>query len=277
MLQTKYPIRPSVDQLLHDLKFLYDALLNPTMMHAYKLNKMRESASSSAAKLLDCKQFVKNYEAHVSEMRPPNPSLLAIWCHVELVNQLKDYTAPPPELLVLPVTATIADLKLQATKAFQETYVIFQKFQAEQLVDYEDVRDTTNVKLLLGTNGSVRVRGRCFGDEYRLGQFKMERGLENWIVDCACGAKDDDGERMLACDSCGVWQHTRCAGISDLEKVPTKFVCRKCLNKNKNRATSNRNGNGRCKDQASNGRCTDKIQPASIADARNCGRVTTVG
>ena len=276
------PIRPPVEQLLRDLKFLYDALLNPATMHPYKPEGMRESARISAAKLLDCKQFVKNYDEKVSKLANPNAPSLFIWCHVELVNQPKDYTAPPPELLVLPVTATVADLKLQATKAFQETYLIFQKFQAEQLVDCGDVDGTTNVRLLLGPNGSVRVRGRCFGDENKLGQFRMERGLENWVVDCACGARDDDGERMLTCDSCGVWQHTRCAGISDLDRVPVKFVCRKCLTANKIRRQGRGTGNcsGKYKDKTnSNGRCKDEVAPpSSITDPRNCGQqMSTVG
>jgi hypothetical protein len=27
-----------------------------------------------------------------------------------------------------------------------------------------------------------------------------------------CGTQDDDGERMIACDVCGIWMHTRCSG-----------------------------------------------------------------
>ncbi|OIT28422.1 phd finger protein [Nicotiana attenuata] len=53
----------------------------------------------------------------------------------------------------------------------------------------------------------------------------MERGVERWTVDCFCGAKDDDGERMLACDVCGVWQHTGCAGIPDLDAIHARFIC----------------------------------------------------
>ncbi|ONK56714.1 uncharacterized protein A4U43_C10F11970 [Asparagus officinalis] len=273
-------IRPSADQLLHDLKFLYDALLNPTTMQSYKPDSIRQTACSSAAKLLDCKRFIKNYEEPISKTRPLNPFSLRIWCHVELVNQPKDYIAPPPELLILPATATVADLKLHATKAFQDTYLIFEKFQAEELVDHGDVDDCIDVRLLVGANESIKVRGRCFGDEYRLGQFRMERGLENWTVDCACGAKDDDGERMLACDSCGVWQHTRCAGISDLHAVPVKFVCRKCSCASKSKARSGGKGkaNGRYKVSTSNGnkRCKDEVA-APAMDGRAYGRMTTVG
>nr|GEZ50133.1 PHD finger protein MALE MEIOCYTE DEATH 1 [Tanacetum cinerariifolium] len=36
---------------------------------------------------------------------------------------------------------------------------------------------------------------------------------------------DDDGERMVACDLCVVWQHTLCSGIDDDEAVPPLFIC----------------------------------------------------
>lgn len=46
------------------------------------------------------------------------------------------------------------------------------------------------------------------------------------MVRCECGARDDDGERMMACDICEVWKHTRCCGIEDSEAVPSLFVCK---------------------------------------------------
>nr|CAB3489593.1 unnamed protein product [Digitaria exilis] len=78
----------------------------------------------------------------------------------------------------------------------------------------------------------------------------MERGVDNWTVSCSCGATDDDGERMLSCDSCHVWQHTRCAGISDFDQVPKRYVCKSCkfLNKPKRPRPVYSNGpNKRCK------------------------------
>ena len=85
------------------------------------------------------------------------------------------------------------------------------------------------LNLLFGSSsGSVRVRGRC-NAKYGLGRFRAERGTETWIVDCVCGTKDDDGERMLACDNCSIWQHTRCVGIDGLDEIPAKFLCWSCL------------------------------------------------
>lgn len=219
---------PSRHQILRDLRFLYDALLNPGTMYPYRPRPLRQLAQQSAMRLLDCKQFIKDYDKSSSPFGGPNPLVIRVWCQPEL-DQPKHYAAPPAELVVLPVTATVGDLKAEATRAFRETYLAFQRFHVEQLSEYGDVADRAPVKLLVGSEGTVRVRGRWSGgDLQRLGQFRMERGLENWTVDCTCGAKDDDGERMLACDACGVWQHTRCSGIDDAMEVPSKFVCRRC-------------------------------------------------
>lgn len=58
--------------------------------------------------------------------------------------------------------------------------------------------------------------------------WRFEGGVEQWVVGCACGTKDDDGERMVACDVCHEWHHTRCNGIPDCNAVPNTFVCRRC-------------------------------------------------
>ncbi|XP_020244987.1 PHD finger protein At1g33420-like [Asparagus officinalis] len=217
------PRRPSRDHLLHDLRFLYDALLNPSTMEHYKPEGRRETALNSAITLLDCKQLVKRYDEVGC-----SPSKLRIWCNVELASEQNGNSALPPELLVLPKNATISSLKKEATKAFQETYLIFQRLQVVQLLGFEKIDHSTSVALILGLSGTVKVRVRCLGVDHKLEDFRMERGVENWEVDCICGAKDDDGERMLECDSCGIWQHTRCNGIKDHKDAPKTFFCIKC-------------------------------------------------
>lgn len=55
-----------------------------------------------------------------------------------------------------------------------------------------------------------------------------------WIFDCAvCGLHGenlDDGTHSLACDECGVWQHSKCYGFSpkQAEKNNFSFVCKTC-------------------------------------------------
>jgi hypothetical protein len=58
---------------------------------------------------------------------------------------------------------------------------------------------------------------------------RMKRGIERWTMDCSFGAKDDDGDRILACDKCGVWRHTICFDINT-QPVPIHFICLKCQN-----------------------------------------------
>nr|POE49315.1 hypothetical protein CFP56_32465 [Quercus suber] len=58
-----------------------------------------------------------------------------------------------------------------------------------------------------------------------------------WYFDCAvCGLHGenlDDGTHSLACDDCGVWQHSKCYGFSpkQAEKDNFSFVCKTCKRK----------------------------------------------
>lgn len=202
----------------------------------------RDLAVSCAEKLLDCKQFVKDYKPE--RMSIKDASLTCLLCRVEFTDESEEYSTldPPPELIVL-TNATVSDLKVAASKAFQDVYLVLKRFQAKELVDYGGVDESTQVKKLLGSAEYVRVRGRC-NAKSGWSKFSMERGMERWTVECSCGAKDDDGERMMACDLCGVWRHTRCSGIPDSDSVPASFVCQGC--KNSVPVTQNA---GPCKDE----------------------------
>lgn len=59
-------------------------------------------------------------------------------------------------------------------------------------------------ELSLGSAEAVCVGGRCIAKK-ELSKSQMERGIERWTMDCSCG------DRMLACDKCGVWRHTICS------------------------------------------------------------------
>lgn len=47
-------------------------------------------------------------------------------------------------------------------------------------------------------------------------------------MSCTCGTRVDDGERMVECEVCGVWLHTRCQGVPDAGSIPDDFICSKC-------------------------------------------------
>nr|XP_043630887.1 PHD finger protein At1g33420 [Erigeron canadensis] len=221
-------ISPSHDRLLQDIRCLFDALLHPLSMVNHVPVTKTDTLVKSAMKIIDCKQFVKNYYPgrFFSKARPGS---LVLSCKPELTEQTEGGAVHfPPEHIILSPDATIHDLKVEASKAFQEVYLILRRFQVEELVGYRGVDESTQVKLLVGSKiETVSVRGKCAGKN-GLSRFRMERGVEEWIMDCSCGARDDDGERMIDCDVCGSWQHTRCAGILDSTMVPVKFVCYKC-------------------------------------------------
>lgn len=221
-------VYPSVEQVTTDLKFLYDSLLHPDTVMDDVPQTLRDAVIDSATKLLDCKQFVKVYTPEKPTEDDDTTDSIRLWCSVELSDQPKGEEVIPPELLVLPSNATVGDLKAAATAAFREVYVMLKSFQAEALTEYGSlVDDSMALKFLVGSGGSVRVAGKC-GSKHGMGRFRMERGVESWTVNCSCGARDDDGERMLACDACGVWKHTRCVGIADSDSIPAQFVCSIC-------------------------------------------------
>ncbi|XP_051118082.1 PHD finger protein At1g33420 [Andrographis paniculata] len=220
----------SEERLLHDLRYFYECMLHPKSMALSVTPGRRNPAASSAMTILDCKQFVKDYcpEQHLFISKE---NMVHLLCEVDLKEQNGECSGtcnPPPEFIILPPGATIADLKLEATRTFQEVYLMFRRFQADELIGYSGVAESTQIKLLLGSTAEyVGIRGRFLGKNAH-GRFRMERGLERWIVDCVCGAKDDDGERMLACDICEIWQHSRCYGIPDSDAVPAEFFCSRC-------------------------------------------------
>ncbi|XWS21994.1 hypothetical protein CRYUN_Cryun30bG0105500 [Craigia yunnanensis] len=164
---------PPEEHIKGDLKFLLDSLLHSETMLTYRPQAIRERVIDSATKLLDCKQFVKDYKPYAY-----NPFAICVCCHLELSDPAKDDPVPPPELIVLPLNATIGELKTEATKAFEDVYAMFKRFQVEYLLHYDSVQNNITLKLLVGATGSVRVQGRC-PSKHGLNPFRMERGTEN--------------------------------------------------------------------------------------------------
>jgi hypothetical protein len=52
------------------------------------------------------------------------------------------------------------------------------------------------------------------------------------VIRCVCGAvesPENDPEPWIACDSCGVWQHNVCVGVTTFdEDIPEKYLCEEC-------------------------------------------------
>lgn len=206
------------NDVYHDLVYLYkNVLLN------YPSNCPVAMAIQA---VLDGKHFVKEWLFQDKEEQ-----ILTFVCKL-LPNELgaenrhSTIIKPQPgEIVSVPLHSTVGDLKLAVQTAFRDTYYIFERLVVWEIESMEDLEDEEVLFGVIESGAEVWVRGT--GADLST-QFKYEGGMQNWKVGCECGACDDDGERMVACDICEVWQHTRCCGIEDRESVPPLFVCSGC-------------------------------------------------
>ncbi|EYU30865.1 hypothetical protein ABFS82_08G214100 [Erythranthe guttata] len=129
------------------------------------------------------------------------------------------------ECVVVPLYATLGDLRLAVENAMRDTYCVMENLKVTEILEMEGVQEDEVLFGVIESGGEIRVRGGGLDLETEL---RYEGGNENWTVRCRCGAHDDDGERMVACDICEIWQHTRCGGIEDSDAVPRLFVCDAC-------------------------------------------------
>ncbi|KAK6510362.1 hypothetical protein TWF506_009474 [Arthrobotrys conoides] len=65
---------------------------------------------------------------------------------------------------------------------------------------------------------------------------KAELDIEDndWVFDCICGVNGinyDDGTWSIACDRCGVWQHTACLNVPTSVAEESEFICDRCRDK----------------------------------------------
>ncbi|GJX76640.1 PHD finger protein male meiocyte death 1 [Tanacetum coccineum] len=134
------------------------------------------------------------------------------------------------ELVVVPLHATVLDLKIEIEKAMRDTYCIMENLEVREIVELEGVDEDDVIFGTIESGSEIMVRG--YGVELLMASdLNYDGGEDNWIVNCQCGARDDDGERMVACDLCEVWQHTLCSGIDDDEAVASLFICYRCAQK----------------------------------------------
>lgn len=178
----------------------------------------------AAQVILHSKFFVKEWN-----VQDDGDQLLRFVCHVKSYLADSDDDSlnrrpQPGELVVIPLCSTIRDLKLAAQTAVRDTYCCLETFVATEIGGMEDMNDDEIIFGAAESSSKVEVKG--FGGDLRSG-LTYEAG-DNWKVKCQCGAVDDDGERMISCDVCEVWQHTYCIGIDDSEGVPSLFLCREC-------------------------------------------------
>ncbi|KAG5052914.1 hypothetical protein JHK87_005112 [Glycine soja] len=185
-----------------------------------------EAVDTAVQTILDSRYFVKEWPVR-DEIKE---QVLTFICRlqpnfVDKKHELKGVACG--EIVVVPLHATVGDLKRASEAALRDTYCIAESLIVTDIKELMDVSDEEVLFGLIQSGVELCVRGIAID---LLTPLKYEGGSEsdNWKVRCECGAQDDDGERMVACDICEVWQHTRCCGIDDSETVPPLFVCTGC-------------------------------------------------
>ncbi|GAO50993.1 hypothetical protein SAICODRAFT_220125 [Saitoella complicata NRRL Y-17804] len=100
------------------------------------------------------------------------------------------------------------------------------KGQSQRVIDYEDVTHTSSpqpASAKTGRKSAPRNPSATADEEDE--QTEEEAGDE--VIRCPCGDDDDSGF-MVACDTCGVWQHAECVGIPSENDAPDNYFCERC-------------------------------------------------
>ncbi|KAL4575639.1 hypothetical protein LXL04_022490 [Taraxacum kok-saghyz] len=195
------------------------------------------SVTEASRVVLNSKYLVKEWE-HVIKSN----NLMTLTCRVlpsfeELETELTR-PLPPGEVVTVTPWMTVGKLREVAQCALRDTYCVMDRFVVSQIGGLKGINDQVVLSCTVEAGAEVWVRG--FGLD--LGTALRYEGYDGYAgesrVDCVCGARDDDGERMVACDECHVWRHTRCCGIQDDEAAPVEFVCGDCETKSKSELLS---------------------------------------
>uniref|UniRef100_A0A7N0V9P5 Zinc finger PHD-type domain-containing protein n=2 Tax=Kalanchoe fedtschenkoi TaxID=63787 RepID=A0A7N0V9P5_KALFE len=213
-------------QLNKDIFYMYKHILKEQKA---VMNAGFFTAIPMASQIIrDTKYFVKDYSGDQPSL--PGDSLM-VYCTVMIKEQMGEYDelykrVPPYESLAVKKTATVEQLKLQVEKTFSDIYLDLRSFSVQSVAQSDAVDKNTVQELAEKSGSEIVFEGSDENEGKRSGERKVYES--GFIVDCNCGTKDDDGERMVSCDICEVWQHTRCARIPNSEQVPSIFLCSKC-------------------------------------------------
>ena len=173
---------PGVD-FYNDVLYLYEHVLL-----GYPESELVDLATQA---VLDAKQFVKE-----CSFRDDEEQLLTFFC--QLLPSLTDKEIEfkrgllPGEVVVMPLHATIRELKRAAESALRDTYCITERFVVMGIKGLDEMEVLFEVA---ESGAEVGVRGSGIDLDTPL---RYEGGSDTWMVRCECGARDDDGERMVA-------------------------------------------------------------------------------
>ncbi|XP_047307344.1 PHD finger protein MALE STERILITY 1 [Impatiens glandulifera] len=217
-------------QLMKDMFYLYTHILVEHKPITMTMDVIPTIPLASRI-ILDTKYFIKVYNDEASKAGFTGDS--KIYCTVALSNKNSTMIevgpktiSPPCECFTLDNTTSFNDLRVLVEERFKEMYLGLKGIElgleakGSDLV-LEKFSNQLGGRTLIFDASNHMERGK----EVHEDTFE---GSQNVIVHCLCGATDDDGERMVCCDVCEVWQHTRCVRIPNDQQVPNVFLCTRC-------------------------------------------------
>ncbi|KAJ1423638.1 Zinc finger, PHD-type [Sesbania bispinosa] len=230
-VKDKYKITRS--QLMKDMLYLYKyILIDPKPMIG---SEFLSAIPLAARIILDTKYFIKDYSGEVPfKVELGSEGRLNLYCKILLRNnagtdEYFNMAVPPYECVTLKNSATINDLKVEVERNFREMYWGLRNFVVESAGNLS-ANGNEMVFGLIEVGGKLVLEGYWHGGDMGINVIEQicESDPNSGIVDCICGTKEDDGERMVSCDICEIWQHTRCVRIPNDEEVPHIFLCKRC-------------------------------------------------
>ncbi|CAL5188750.1 unnamed protein product [Lathyrus oleraceus] len=233
-VKDKYKITKG--QLMKDMICLYKYILIDTKPI---IGSEFLSAIPLAARIiLDTKYLIKDYGEVPLQVELGSEGKFNLYCtillrnvnnvghdHEYYLNNEISMPMPPYECITLKSCATINDLKLEVERNFREIYWGLRGFVVEPNEILVNAKGNEMVFGMIEVGGKLVLEGWHGSDMI---EHICERNPNKGIVDCTCGTKEDDGERMVSCDICEILQHTRCVRIPNDEEVPHIFLCKRC-------------------------------------------------
>jgi hypothetical protein len=131
--------------VLKDIVYIYKHVLENYKPARRGMKNLLTAIPTAAKIILDTKQFIKDYRGEITRKSANNDwnmdddEMLRVMCTVVLKDEdpTRNRPSPPPELVVLPPHATVRDLKLEAQRAFRETYYIMHSFCVESIPEMD--------------------------------------------------------------------------------------------------------------------------------------------
>ncbi|XP_073286198.1 PHD finger protein MALE STERILITY 1 [Primulina huaijiensis] len=221
-------------QIMRDIFYMYKNILKEDES-IITTNGTLATIPLASRIILDTKYFLKDYRGYTSS--EDETTKQKVYCTVMILadhdhkheyktlSDIEKASITPYECFELNHDATFDDLKFQVEKTFREIYLGLRYFVAQSIINISPKgSDLVFKKVTAGSKIAFEdIPGVTNYDGIYQGWMKRDL-----VVDCPCGTKDDDGERMVSCDICQVWQHTRCVQIPNYQEIPNIFLCNIC-------------------------------------------------